>query len=155
MSTAIFLTVAGLAAASDLRHRRVPNELVLVALVLGLTRGVTMGLLGATVGLALLLPLFAVRWLGGGDVKLLAALGAWLGPWGVLVGGLYGIALGGLLSIAMAVAGGVGRELAKNVGAAVVTMSAPVAPQRRRALVVPLALPLAVGCALAWFGVMA
>ena len=147
-STAAFLVFAAAAAASDLRHRRVPNELVLIGLVLGLTHGVVMGLLGAAVGLGLLLPLFAARWIGGGDVKLLAEMGAWLGPWGVVVGGLYGIAIGGVLAIAMAIAGGIGREAVKNVGTAVATMTAPVAPRRGRALVVPLALPLAIGGAI-------
>jgi hypothetical protein len=79
-------------------------------------------------------------------------MGAWLGPWGVVVGGLYGIALGGVLAIAMAIAGGVGREALQNVGAAVVTMTAPVAPRRRRALVVPLAVPLAIGGAIVMLG---
>jgi prepilin peptidase CpaA len=151
LSLSAFLGFAALAAASDLRARRIPNELVLGGLVAGLAlgeRGVALGCAGAIVGLAMLLPLFAARWLGGGDVKLLAACGAWLGPTGVLVGGLYGIALGGVLAIAMAVAGGVTREVSRNVGAAVVTLTAPVAPTRRQALVVPLALPLAIGCAI-------
>ena len=37
------------------------------------------GLLGMAVGLACLLPLYAVGGMGAGDVKLLAGVGAWLG----------------------------------------------------------------------------
>jgi prepilin peptidase CpaA len=160
LATAVFLALAAMAAVSDLRSRRVSNELVLVILFAGLARHVlaldagafAVALAGAALGLALLLPAFVVRWVGGGDVKLLAALGAWLGPWGILIGGAYGIALGGLLAIAMAVAGGATREVGRNMCAALFTLSSPVAPRRSKALVVPLAVPLAVGCTIVQLG---
>jgi prepilin peptidase CpaA len=160
LAAAIFTTLAAAAAVSDIRTRKISNTLVLVIFVGGMVfqartlsaSAVGMGLVGTAVGLAMLLPAFAARWVGGGDTKLLAAFGAWLGPWGVFVGGLYGIALGGLLSIAMAVKGGVGREMAQNVGAAVLTRTAPVAPQRGRSLIVPLGVPLAIGGVIAMFG---
>lgn len=152
-----FLALVAIAAWSDVRARRVANELVLVIFAGGLlVQGVSFaGLAGAAVGLGLLLPAFAARWVGGGDVKLLAACGAWLGPWDALIGGLLGIALGGALAIAMAIAGGVVRDVAHNLGAAVVTLSAPVGPRRHRGLVVPLAVPLAAGCTIVWFGGLA
>lgn len=160
LATTTFVALVAIAAVSDVRSRRVGNELVLVIVLAGLARhaialdaaAFALGLVGTVTGLALLLPAFAARWVGGGDVKLLAALGAWLGPWGVVVGGLVGIALGGVLAIAMALAGGAGREVARNLGAAIVTLSSPVAPQRRRALVVPLAVPLAIGCTFVQLG---
>jgi prepilin peptidase CpaA len=155
-----FVALAAAASWSDLRHRRVSNRLVLVVLAAGLARqGATMqpvnlllGLAGVAVGLALLLPAFAARWVGGGDVKLLAALGMWMGPWHILLGGVLGVALGGVLAASMAVANGVGREVAGNLGAAVMTMTAPTAPRRPRALIVPLAIPLAVGCVVVQLG---
>jgi prepilin peptidase CpaA len=162
LATATFVALAAVAAISDVTSRRVSNELVLVICVAGLARhalaldaGATLlGVVGTLVGLVMLLPAFAARWVGGGDVKLLAALGAWLGPWGVLVGGLYGIALGGALAIAMALVGGVGREVAGNLGASIMTLSSPLAPSRRTSLVVPLAVPLAVGCTIVQLGGM-
>ena len=85
----------GLVAAAvwDLSRRRVPNLLNLAILAAGLGAraaagglpALTDGALGAALGLAVLLPPFAARWIGAGDVKLVAAIGAWLGPSGVLV----------------------------------------------------------------------
>jgi prepilin peptidase CpaA len=37
--------------------------------------------------------------MGAGDVKLLGAVGAWLGPMGVLVAGLYSVLAGGVLAL--------------------------------------------------------
>lgn len=162
IATATFVALAAVAAISDVRSRRVSNELVMIICFAGLAHhalaldagALALGVIGTVVGLAMLLPAFAARWVGGGDVKLLAALGAWLGPWGVFVGGLYGIALGGALAIAMALVGGVGREVAGNISASIMTLSSPLAPSRRKSLVVPLAVPLAIGCTLVQLGGM-
>ena len=79
--------LAALACVSDLRTRRIPNALTFgAALRAGRFtchrrrdgRGRSLG--GWLLGVVLFFPLFALRGLGAGDVKLLAALGAWLGP---------------------------------------------------------------------------
>ena len=54
---------------------------------------------GWAVGLLLFLPLFALRAMGGGDVKLLAAFGAWLGPALVCWVAVYGAIAGGVLAV--------------------------------------------------------
>lgn len=80
------------AAVQDVRTRRIRNWLTLSLAVCGLAQSFapnpTVGPfdsgLGLLTGFALTVPLFAIGALGGGDVKLMAAIGAWLGPWGAL-----------------------------------------------------------------------
>jgi prepilin peptidase CpaA len=76
------------AAMVDLRTRRIRNWLTFSMILTGLLRPILVGgplsveqaALGMVVGMALPLALFALGALGGGDVKLLAGVGAWLGP---------------------------------------------------------------------------
>jgi prepilin peptidase CpaA len=70
---------------------------------------------GLLVGLGLLLPLFALRGLGGGDVKLLAALGAWIGPGAALWMVLWAAVAGGPLALAVALRAGYLRSALQNV----------------------------------------
>jgi prepilin peptidase CpaA len=102
---------AGAAAVIDLRTGRIPNPLtaLIAATGLGLAafgltgHSVTGALAGAAVGFALMLPGHLFGGTGAGDVKLVAALGTWLGPGGVLMAVLYGAIAGGVLAIAHAV----------------------------------------------------
>jgi prepilin peptidase CpaA len=80
-----------LAALQDWRYRRIANYLTIPLLAAGIVRSLAGGpiglqacLLGVAVGFGLMFALFAMRAVGGGDVKLLAALGAWLGAWPTL-----------------------------------------------------------------------
>ena len=54
---------------------------------------------GAALGLALLLPFYLVRGVGAGDVKLLAAIGALIGPQLLLWVALFGAVIGGVMSL--------------------------------------------------------
>jgi len=72
----------------DLRTRRIPNYLTLGTAVAGLAYnfmgqglpGLADGILGMLLGFALLILPYLWGGMGAGDVKALAALGAWLGP---------------------------------------------------------------------------
>lgn len=82
------------AAAEDFRTRKIRNWLTLTLIVSGLARSyvgdgamqVTPGQawLGFAVGFIIPFALFALGAIGGGDVKLIAGVGAWLGPLGVV-----------------------------------------------------------------------
>jgi Flp pilus assembly protein protease CpaA len=82
------LVLAGWMAWGDARTRRIPNYLTLATALSGLGfqfgahdwPGLGQGLLGLCVGFALLIGFFLKGGMGAGDVKALAALGAWLGP---------------------------------------------------------------------------
>jgi len=112
MVTTVAVSICSLTAAViDLRTRRVPNGLTGAAAAIGvamaLTRtgrvGIVGAVLGAVVGLTLMLPGYLWGATGGGDVKLLAAVGTFLGPDRVLIA-FFGMAIGGgLLALATAV----------------------------------------------------
>src|SRR5260370_38785861 len=91
----------------DIRSHRISNTLSLLGLMAGLglqylgngLHGVTSGLLGAGVGLACFAPFYLLRSMGAGDVKLLAAVGAFLGPQGAFYAALFSLLAGGLRAI--------------------------------------------------------
>ena len=81
------------AAAVDVRERRIPNWLTFSLMLAGLGQSFTWArtvspsdaFLGLLTGFGLTFALFALGAVGGGDVKLLAGIGAWLGPLPVLL----------------------------------------------------------------------
>lgn len=101
---ALALAVAAL---GDVRERRIPNWLTGTIGAAGLLHaslaggpGAALGALaGALVGAATLLVQFHFRLVGAGDVKLLAAVGAWVGPLRALYVLLGASALGGVLAL--------------------------------------------------------
>ena len=82
------VSVASFACAFDLRTRRIPNWLtfgsaaaaLVFHFVTGGAGGVGHGIGGWAIGVALLIAPYALGGMGAGDVKLVGALGAWLGP---------------------------------------------------------------------------
>ena len=121
-NTILAIAVALVACATDLRARRIPNLLTFSAAVAGLgwhalggwaALGWSLG--GLVIGLAIFFPLFLLRGMGAGDVKLLAALGAWLGPASIAWVAAYAAIAGGALAIAVALGAGYLRPLFTNV----------------------------------------
>ena len=63
--------------------------------------GLGWSLVGTVVGLGLLLPAYAIGGMGAGDVKLLAGVGAWIGPTMTFHAFCVSAILGGLMAVAM------------------------------------------------------
>jgi prepilin peptidase CpaA len=120
ISVGTFLTLACL---SDLRTRRIPNVLTLSAalgallfhLATGGWSAAGWGAAGLFSGAALFFPMFALRGMGAGDVKLLAAVGAWLGPGQVATVALATSIAGGAIAVVVALAHGYLRKALTNV----------------------------------------
>ena len=118
------LTVLAIATFSDVRSRRIPNWLVLPFLVIGVVvcgwmqgwHGVGQSLMGIGLG-ALVLGFFC--WMGGmgmGDMKLCAAVGAWIGPAQLMVALVVMAMAGGIMALGWALGGGFVGELFDGAG---------------------------------------
>jgi prepilin peptidase CpaA len=108
LAGAVFTLLLLLAALGDVRTRRIPNRLVVTTALMGILYstvtvgplwGPLKGIEGLVAGLAFWLPFYALGWLGAGDVKLVAAAGAWLGPREVVEGSLIAALLGAVLAL--------------------------------------------------------
>jgi prepilin peptidase CpaA len=119
------LTVLAVAVFTDLRSRRIPNWLVLPFMVLGLAvctwqRGWHgLGNSSAGLGLAILLYgfLFFLGGMGAGDVKLAAAIGAWIGPSQLFFALVVTAMAGGVMVFLWAAFGGFLKDLLNGASA--------------------------------------
>jgi prepilin peptidase CpaA len=117
---ALFAAIAGF---TDWRSRRIPNWLTVGGLGLGvlvnsLTRGwlgAKDSLLGAGLGLLLLLPFVLLRSLGAGDWKLMGALGAFLGPSGLITVLFATVLVAGVMALVLVIWNGRIRQTLRNI----------------------------------------
>jgi prepilin peptidase CpaA len=122
--TVIVLAVVCVATFTDLRSRRIPNWLVLPFFGVGVVvscflhgwHGLSHSLGGAGLGLFLYGILFFMGGMGAGDVKLCAAIGAWIGPVQLMYALVFTGLVGGLMALAWAVWGGFLGELFQHAG---------------------------------------
>jgi len=92
---------------SDLRSSRIPNWLTFTAMGIALLGHVWLGglqgalfsLAGLGAGLGLFVIPYVSKGIGAGDVKLMAAIGAIVGPYGALLSGLLAIMVGGAYAV--------------------------------------------------------
>lgn len=93
----------------DYAERRVPNWLNASIAALGFMAqgwffgwsGVAAGMLGLSVGFAALIVPWLMHGMGAGDVKLMMAIGVWLGPWLTFLSFCAGAIIGGVIAVAM------------------------------------------------------
>jgi prepilin peptidase CpaA len=118
---------------SDVKRFRIPNPVVFGGAALGLALnsalpegagfvsalpgalGFWKALAGLGLGLAILLPMYVLRAMGAGDVKLMAMVGAFLGPHAVVGAILLTLIIGGILSLLAALRYGTLGRLLANV----------------------------------------
>ncbi len=111
VALAIFVGLT--ATVEDLVRREIPNWIPVVAIAGGLTASVWMSgwsglgssLLGMGAGFLVFLAFYLLGGMGGGDVKLMAGLGAVLGVGRVLEASLWTAGLGGLFAVGAIIAG--------------------------------------------------
>lgn len=114
--------VLAIATFTDLRSRRIPNWLVVPFLVAGVAvsvwahgwTGLAQSLAGLATGAVLFGVLFLLGGMGMGDVKLCAAVGAWIGPVQLLFALLITAMVGGAMALCWAAAGGFLGDLFKG-----------------------------------------
>jgi prepilin peptidase CpaA len=118
------LIVVAVATFTDLRSRRIPNWLVFPFLLAGIVVSAALhgwsGVGHSLEGIALGGLLFGILcWMGGmgmGDVKLCAAIGAWIGPAQLLTALVITGIVGGIMALGWALAGGFLGELFQGAG---------------------------------------
>jgi prepilin peptidase CpaA len=119
------------AAVIDVRQRRIPNWLTFGLILSGLARAAAFGipggpanaLAGLLAGAAVPLVLFILGALGGGDVKLLAGIGAWVGPRDAFLIFAIQCVIGMLLVLCQALRQGRTAALFRNSALLAVNMS--------------------------------
>lgn len=119
------LVLAAGATWTDVTSARIPNALTILGAVAGVAAHVLLpggvgpwtSLAGLGAGLLVFFLLFALGGLGGGDVKLMAALGAWIGWPAVLSLALFTALAGGVLAVAVALSRGYLRQALGNLRA--------------------------------------
>lgn len=137
-----------MAVEADTRERRIPNLLVALMLGAGVALNVlgpdngraglfshfpgALGLggavLGAATGLLAFLPLYGLRAMGAGDVKLMAAMGSFVGPLEALNLALSILVMGGVLALARMLWSGKSRLVLSNVRLALGSLGRGAAP---------------------------
>jgi prepilin peptidase CpaA len=104
--SAVFTAVLLAAAWCDYRWRRIPNALTVSALGIALVLRAVLGwdalidgLVGGLLAFLLTLPFLVLGVLGGGDAKLLMAIGGFMGPRDFLAAGILIAIIGGIMAV--------------------------------------------------------
>jgi prepilin peptidase CpaA len=132
------LLLLGVSAFWDLRYRKIPNWATLPAIALGLVLnglfhgwgGMKASGTGFLIGFGALLVLFVLSWMGGGDVKLMAAVGALKGYPFVVSALWYSLIAGVLLGVIMLIWNRKTLRTFKNLFFVVASRLSPLVPKR-------------------------
>ena len=151
------MILAAVAGWTDWRSRRIPNWLTVPGLLVGIAANAVAGgwgglktsLLGAGLGLLVLLPFVFIRSLGAGDWKLAGALGAFLG-WRALADVLMGsVFVAGIMALGLVIYKRRMKETLRNIGRLLASMFTLRMPGDEVSLDNPRSLKIPYGVALA------
>lgn len=151
------VALALIAGWTDWRSRRIPNWLTVPGFLVGVSvnvlangwAGLKTSLLGAGLGLLLLLPFVFLRSLGAGDWKLAGALGAFVG-WQGLVDLLVGsVFVAGIMALGLVIYKRRFKETLRNIGRLLASMLTLRRPGAEVSLDNPQSLKVPYGVALA------
>jgi prepilin peptidase CpaA len=153
------LGFAIVAAQADVRTRKIPNWLTFPAVLLGLLTHLALGgregflasLAGMAVVLVALIPGWLLRWMGAGDVKLMAAMGAWLAYPHAVIALLASLIAGGVIAAAVALRRKALGAAVRNTGFALIWSLQRQSPAFfvSTGIRFPFALAILAGCAVA------
>ena len=133
---AVLVLVVITAAIFDLRWRRVPNWLTVSGVLLGLglntillrSEGLWSSLEGLGLALLIYVPLYLLRGMGGGDVKLMAAVGAIAGPGNWLRIFFFTLIFGAVVAIILIFVKRRVRRTFQNIGLILLSLGSGRAP---------------------------
>jgi prepilin peptidase CpaA len=103
---------------TDFRDHRIPNVITLFAAAVGIVshlyltglQGLGFALGGLAVGLACLLPFYLLGGMGAGDVKLMAAIGTFLGPQATVLAAAVGLLFGAIGAVGIVLWSVIGEQ---------------------------------------------
>ncbi len=115
--TGVLIALLLIAAVADAKTGRIPNWLVFGGMLYAVAyngffpvyprdNGLLFALGGLGVGLGALLPLYALKAMGAGDVKLMAMVGAFIGTWATISAVLAKLLAGGVLALVLTISAG-------------------------------------------------
>lgn len=155
------LICAGLGAVHDVRERKIPNRITLPAMIaalllhtiLGGWSGLASSILAGIIAGVIFLIFFLAGGMGGGDVKLMIAVGCFAGLPLLRMVIIATVLAGAVFAIAVGIYSGRMRETLRNVTALVVhhserglTPHPDLNLSNAATLRLPFALPIATGC---------
>lgn len=123
LAMGVLLPLLVVACWQDYGNYQIRNTLVLAGALLGISlntllfasTGTLDSLTGCGIGLLLLLPFYLLRVMGAGDVKLMAMVGAFVGPTDILGIFLSTLIAGGMLALIVSLHKGMLRRLLENI----------------------------------------